>query len=167
MTLVVQEVLQPQELDSAERTPVTPVHWDLQLTRLQDRNTHTHTYTHKHTQQTDVKHIDCAVQTQHWANSTDVGQGQKCVCVCVCVCVTRSSSNVNFWSHAWLLTDLQLVWPTTVLSSFNTALISSEETHTHTRYLLSTDVLIYWCIMVQPYLSVTLLKLNVIANLVS
>lgn len=45
--------------------------------------------------------------------------------VCVCVCFTRSSSSVNFWSQAWLLTGLQLVWPTTVLSSFKTALISS------------------------------------------
>lgn len=43
--------------------------------------------------------------------------------------VTRSSSSVNFWSQAWLLTGLQLVCPTTVLSSFNTALISSEDTH--------------------------------------
>lgn len=62
----------------------------------------------------------------------------------VCVRVTRSSSNVNFWSQAWLLTDLQLVWPTTVLSSFNTALISSEET--------CTDVICEVLILTMPWL---------------
>ncbi|KAL7891155.1 hypothetical protein AOLI_G00006310 [Acnodon oligacanthus] len=37
MALVVQEVLQPQELHSTQRTPVPPVHSYLQLTRLQTR----------------------------------------------------------------------------------------------------------------------------------
>lgn len=41
--------------------------------------------------------------------------------------ITRSSSSVNFWSQDWLLIGLQLVCPTTVLSSFRTALISSED----------------------------------------
>lgn len=50
MSLVVQEVLQPQELDSTERAPVTPIHRDLQLSRLR-----THTQTH-------MKHA--IVQTQ-------------------------------------------------------------------------------------------------------
>lgn len=39
VTLVIQEVLQPQELDSTERAPVPPVHGDLQLPRLQDKAT--------------------------------------------------------------------------------------------------------------------------------
>ncbi len=48
----------------------------------------------------------------------------KCV-LCNFSCITRSSSSVNFWSQDWLLTGFQWVCPTTVLSSFRTALISS------------------------------------------
>jgi len=47
-------------------------------------------------------------------------------------CITRSSSSVNFWSQDWLLTGFQWVCPTTVLSSFRTAPISSAITAQHT-----------------------------------
>lgn len=106
VTLVVQEVLQPEKLDSTERTPVTPVNRDLQLTRLN----------HKRSAQNVKQNVKQTSPCQ-----------QNTMCVCVCVCFTRSSSNVNFWSQDWLLTGFQLVWPTTVLSSFNTALISSDD----------------------------------------
>lgn len=48
----------------------------------------------------------------------------KCV-LCIFSCITRSSSSVNLWSQDWLLTGFQWVCPTTVLSSFRTAPISS------------------------------------------
>lgn len=61
MSLVVQEVLQPQELDSTERAPVTPIHRDLQLSRL-----HTHTNTH---------------EARHCPDSTAQVSTPECVCV--------------------------------------------------------------------------------------
>lgn len=104
MTLVVQEVLQPQELDSAEGTPVAPVHRDFQLSRLRDRTR-------------SAAAANIYLEQSGPASSAGGDQRQ--------MCVTRSSSSVNFWSQAWLLTGFQLVCPTTVLSSFRTALISS------------------------------------------
>lgn len=52
--------------------------------------------------------------------------------LCNFSCITRSSSSVNFWSQDWLLTGFQWVCPTTVLSSFRTALISSAITAQNT-----------------------------------
>lgn len=117
VTLVIQEVLQPQELDSTERAPVPPVHGDLQLPRLQDKATCS-TSTQQHNAAPQRSNT-----TQHHRTAAQRGL----LTAGPSGSVTRSSSSVNFWSQAWLLAGLQFVCPTTVLSSFSTALISSAE----------------------------------------
>lgn len=104
--LVVQELLQLQVLQGAQRAIISPVHGYLHLPGLKPG----------HDKFRGKKKL--TKQKPPYSYTFPA---------CLWQSLTRSSSTVKVWSQACSPTVLQGVWPTTVFSSFSTALTSAAD----------------------------------------